>query len=1139
MFCPEATHMQYLNHFLFILLTPCFFNLAISRDILPHESRFSPRGVSQNGTNSSQLGKERYGGIIADLYTTAIQIDPTTGDGLLQGMSSLHLVNTSTDNDIRVRVGYDPDAFGGNGTLVAEVLDFGPGVSDVVAPPPGNESLRGIYNFLNTTTVTNKDVLNIATGEGALLDVIRQRSIWTSGPGNDVYDDSLLLRALCARLNITLSSEADGALSRNTAFSQHYGPSVKMTITNITYSDVDGFSKVWLVTPPPGPPFLSYTRNHTNSTSSRASGTMRKRARPFISTLRQNKGSERINKKRTGGPPSGGGANDPPNFLDPSMHRIEGPPQEITPAMLGAALEAVNMGQPEVALGPAAQRWLDAVDAREQGERSPSDRIIVRADDLQSIEEEIGEQRTAPESGPFNMWSNTRHFDFDAIRGEAGIPEMGNSPFSGFDPAAASRSGIGNANVEGGNNQESGTSEDPNQAEANGNGSGESETEGEGEGSSEGSEGGGSTSSGSGSSGAEGANGCLKMKRSDLYLRGLCGSPTSQPWEVALAKAPEDAVAETITTVTADIAETVLRSAGALGLLAAPVIILVDLFGDSQHPDVRGAVLGAVGIAAGVAATRSVSAAEGASNGAALAGGIAAGDAAAVDAGLAEAVAASGPIGWVIGGLVELFVSVFAEIGVDNDLPSSTNATEILRFRWFGNKETTGNEKCRAAADGNRSLSTTCGGNTQTCQTPSACAPRYGPGYIAAKLAWNIFDAIVFLIQYNAGHSMTLVEIAGVFQPSIYNTSKEAAQSGSSQAVYINCQNSPLESKPSGTFSGDDPGHCYQAKFVLNRSNFTVPVIDQRADRLFARMNVSNGGDCVPYVDGYGSNGQGVDLPNYGLSVKGRPCGFACGVSAGFNVSGTVVPLGVPAFSAAVLSPGNQSTTQETGRGHIDPPLNHNGSAPGFTSLDKTTAVCLRANKYQCMPSGNFSLHNPINDFNFSKLEAIDIPPQGGSLSYELEWLGVGGSGGIHASTSNTYRTYTFNETTNTTSSSLLSGTIGDLSSPKQGIKPSFTTTTTKDPPSVCLFEDAHMGAGYMCLGAGGGNLTQFGVQNWAQSLIVRGDATVHVYQQYYGSLLEQVVQDDYADLTQLVSTGDPTKNFNKNIFAVWVSTGQ
>ena len=67
-----------------------------------------------------------------------------------------------------------------------------------------NGTVRGLYPVGMNTTATNQAILDLETGQGIVLDVIRQQSIYSVGPGRKVYDDNMFSRAVCQQLNLTL-----------------------------------------------------------------------------------------------------------------------------------------------------------------------------------------------------------------------------------------------------------------------------------------------------------------------------------------------------------------------------------------------------------------------------------------------------------------------------------------------------------------------------------------------------------------------------------------------------------------------------------------------------------------------------------------------------------------------------------------------------------------------------------------------------------------------------------------------------------------------------------------------------------------------------------------------------------------------
>ena len=184
--------------------------------------------------------------LVEDVDPFIVQVDPKTGESLLRGEASLHILNSTNDHDIHIHLVYLADAWDNTGAMAVEVIDFGPDISNQIAANVSGASVRGVYPLANTT-VANTDILDVATGQGLILETIRQQPVYSVGSGTYVNDDNSIMRALCAALNVPLTPEADKILNLGSQYALYWSARADITISHIIYTDLQGVSKAWLV----------------------------------------------------------------------------------------------------------------------------------------------------------------------------------------------------------------------------------------------------------------------------------------------------------------------------------------------------------------------------------------------------------------------------------------------------------------------------------------------------------------------------------------------------------------------------------------------------------------------------------------------------------------------------------------------------------------------------------------------------------------------------------------------------------------------------------------------------------------------------------------------------------------------------
>ena len=507
--------------------------------------------------------------------------------------------------------------------------------------------------------------------------------------------------------------------------------------------------------------------------------------------------------------------------------------------------------------------------------------------------------------------------------------------------------------------------------------------------------------------------------------------------------------------------QTTAKAAGIAGMAIAPVFIILDF----SHGNLVGGAFGALGLFLGILATTAI----------------------------------EGPVGWLVGGLAAFFAiipSFFTH--PTSDPPRTSNTTEIIQYAFFGDIHHTGNEKCRE-------------------QNPN-CTAMYGPSVIAITFKWDNFDPIAFLLQFNNGYSMSIPEIAAAF----YVVDPSKPNDGADKIATITCT---PPTRGCGRFSCPpvDRSLCATAKFAINRSLVTIPVLNQTADKIYDRLIPKPNGDCKLINDVSGKT-----YTDYNFTITGAPAAIACGVTASLNVSGAVTLIndtnannGRP---AAFHSFGNQSTD-----GNI-----HEVAAPsptGFPSnpLNSTNSICLSGTGGKmCFPNGTYDVQSGAFGFDSSKVTNLSLAA-GATLAFTVPTIGKP----RQPSTLHQW-TYTSNQpTSNKAFSTNFNGIAASALGPRtfDALMPSGND----GPPVACLFSQPQYHGDVICYGVGSGNVSA-DVANMPQSLALHGNASAWVYGNYYGDDGGQQITESTPDLATVPLGADD--DFSLKIKALWVTVG-
>ncbi|KAI9674491.1 MAG: hypothetical protein M1817_001829 [Caeruleum heppii] len=510
------------------------------------------------------------------------------------------------------------------------------------------------------------------------------------------------------------------------------------------------------------------------------------------------------------------------------------------------------------------------------------------------------------------------------------------------------------------------------------------------------------------------------------------------------------------------VAEPLAKAAGVASLIAAPVFIILDLV----DGDWIGAGIGAVGLALGVVA----------------------------------GMAIAGPVGWIVGGLISALFAILPGLfgKKRKNPPPLDDKTQILQWAVFGDKDHTGNEECRKRGDPN-------------------CTALYGPGVLSSIFKWDNFDAIAFLVQYNAGYAMTLPEIAEAF----YVMRPDVTEDGENDHIAtITCKDAGSNRDPWGP--DEDKGEvwgdvlfCSQPQFALRRDLITVPGVDRTADQVHARIIPDNpGGDCRLVNDAANA----LTVPAYNLTLTGQPVAIACNLSSTQPVDDPVTPSGDPSDVSSGSAPlsisaGNGSSDGQSGHFQAAPP-----PTPFAQSLNASSAVCLSGpNQSLCLPSGGYTCQKGGLGFNSRKVTSMALPA-GAAMIWSLP-----GNGGPRVAVPPILKTFNTN------------ATEGDARFQKEMSRCPERFRVSVPGPSVsavCLFTESEFKGDVACFGPGGQDLPE-PVQRKAQSIKLFGSASAWIYAERYGDSGGAEVTSSIMDLKGEIY--GHRESFNKKIVALWV----
>ena len=403
---------------------------------------------------------------------------------------------------------------------------------------------------------------------------------------------------------------------------------------------------------------------------------------------------------------------------------------------------------------------------------------------------------------------------------------------------------------------------------------------------------------------------------------------------------------------------------------------------------------------------------------------------------------------------------------------------------------------------------------------------------IALTFGWELFDAAVFMIQFNNGYAMTIPDMAAAL-----------AFNGTANAIaVVDCHNGA--SHPSlhqvGGPTGDNPSYCNHAKYALNRDLITLPNINITATDLYKRMIPNPGGDCQ--ISDPGTNP--TTFAVYNITVTGLPVSIACNITAAINVGGHAVPLGTAtppqgytqAFNEttdpnapidpSVESPANASTNGLPGAYVAPPP-----PSPFQIPFNATNSVCMSGNGGSfCFPNGTYDDQNGLFGFNSHNVTSMTV--NSGSVVFINTTQDVQHD----AADKKISNQYTTNQTS-TDNQFVFDIQNMNVQPPNAGHKTSVMEVLTQGtpPPAACFFSKTGYHGDVFCLGVGGGNITDAGAGK-TNSIMMYGNAIAYLFPIGYANQGEIKVTASIPDFsTEPYGTND---NFTNKVMAAWITAG-
>ena len=503
------------------------------------------------------------------------------------------------------------------------------------------------------------------------------------------------------------------------------------------------------------------------------------------------------------------------------------------------------------------------------------------------------------------------------------------------------------------------------------------------------------------------------------------------------------------------------------------------------------------------------------------------------------------PIGVLFGTLIAILFFILPGAFKGEPAPPSTkNNTEIIQSVFFGDKDHTGNEKCAKEHPG-----------CVASYGPGVMALSFKWEWFDAivfmiwaneGLTMTIPDMAkafnsAFSFDEDVGKNQSAV--AEISCGDHYGTHKELGRMNQWQ------------------WTAGDPYICNHPHFHLNRSNIILPRINRTAADVYNDIIDEDGGSCKIIdnadnpitVPNYGIQIQGLPVAiACGINATITGVNYVSGSQVAANVTGgsgtAVTPssissswsssifssisgdpaslvsssnvlsatssvqnmTNIPASSSVssttskqtestetaspstILtttavpsgwSPGSLSTDGRDGEGYVPPPPPKEFAKslyPGNSGCFITDVIY----DFFCLPNGTYDNQHGTYDFNSTKSLHVFFPPEASLVV--RSYVPQGKMGMVE-------KTTTFKSNQSTDKDAPFAQSMKKM----QGLSFDVLAPSIKVPPVVCLYTKEEYKGDVICLGVGGGNLTQGGGQ--VASVGILGGATVTLYPHAYG----------------------------------------
>ena len=365
-----------------------------------------------------------------------------------------------------------------------------------------------------------------------------------------------------------------------------------------------------------------------------------------------------------------------------------------------------------------------------------------------------------------------------------------------------------------------------------------------------------------------------------------------------------------------------------------------------------------------------------------------------------------------------------------------------------------------------------------------------------------------------------------------------------------------------------DPAYkCPKPKFKLNRNLITLPVLNQKADVVFdkiesgdckivsdpvegeviypptesGQISPSNRSDAPNLLDYYARstindtrrgnssqlsnssfgpiNGSWSLIPGTTLNYTGKPVSIACNLTA--NIPDVLSPT-YNASLSPIYTSGKEDTSGESNY-IIAPPR----PVP-FKSLTPEEAICLSSSKTPqtllCFPNGTFPTCQGTFGFTTDKIDTLSFPGAGqtGNLTLDIEQ--ILDSDGVDQTPPPYF-------TTPLKADAGLQYSIGVATKRKDKFEIMYNQGQAI-PKAFCVFSKVNFDGDVFCMGPGGTNLTA-NLVNRVASLTLGSDLEAILYPKFYGDSLGLRISTNVADLSNLPF--NTSESFRGNLAAAWV----